>query len=450
MTASLKGRLSAGLAASLIVLLGLQWWVASWTIERLTTGQLLSRLAHDAETLLAGARFEADGTLVLDAAHVNAIYQRPFSGHYYHVIAGTQAVSSRSLWDGELAVAALAPGEAHTQRLAGPQRQPLLVWAGGYRRQERDLTIAVAEDLTVLRAGLRRFELTYGALSAAVLLTLLLVQRLIVGRGLAPVEAVRENLARLERGETARIEANAPAEIAPMIAELNRLLGTLDKRSRRSREALGNLAHALKTRLAILNQAAAAPALAPHAELRAAIGETTEAMRRIVERELKRARLAGSALPGQRVDLRAEIEVLARTLGQLHADKAPHIAWEIAPGAGFAGDREDFLELLGNLLDNACKWCERRVSLTVAYGSGLSFIVEDDGPGCAPELLDELTRRGFRADESKPGSGLGLAIVRDIVESYDGDLAFGRSAALGGLRVEVRLPLSRQADAGPA
>lgn len=441
---SLKGRLSLGLAASLVLLLGLQWWVASHAIEKLTTDQLLSRLAHDAETLLAGARFDTAGMLAIDPARINAIYQRPFSGHYYVVIAGDRREPSRSLWDSELAVEPLAPGASRELHLNGPQHQPLLVRVQGYSRQQRDLTIAVAEDLTALQAGLRRFQLIYGAVSAAVLAALLLVQRLIVGRGLSPIDAVRDNLARLERGEVTRIDAAAPAEIEPMIVELNRLLGTLDKRSRRSREALGNLAHALKTRLAILNQTADAPALSAHPALRAAIGESTEAMRRIVERELKRARLAGSAMPGQRVDLKGEIEVLARTLRQLYRDKAPCIDWEIAPGARFAGDREDFLELLGNLLDNACKWCSQRVSLTVSHAGGVLFVVEDDGPGCAPAALEELTVRGFRADESKPGSGLGLAIVRDIVEGYEGSLHFGRSATLGGLRVEARFPAAQQ------
>ncbi len=437
---SLKGRLSAGLAASLVLLLGVQWWAASWAIERLTTEQLLSRMAHDAESLLAGAHFDPEGTLALDPARINAVYQRPFSGHYYVVAAGAQIVASRSLWDATLPGVVLEPGQVDVRNVEGPQRQPLLLRTAGYRKQERALSISVAEDLAPLRAGLRRFQVIYGVLSATVLAALLLVQRLIVSRGLAPIEAVRENLARLERGEAARIDAAAPAEIEPMIAELNRLLATLDKRSRRSREALGNLAHALKTRLAILNQAADAPELADRPALRDTLRESTEAMRRIVERELKRARLAGSAMPGQRVDLEAEIAVLARTLGMLYGDKSPVIDWEVAPGTQFVGDREDLLELLGNLLDNACKWCTRRVSLTVTRGDGLYFVVEDDGPGCAAETLDALTARGFRADESQPGSGLGLAIVRDIVDGYDGRLAFGRSAALGGLRVEVSLP----------
>ena len=441
---SLKGRLSAGLAASLVLLLGVQWWAASWAIERLTTEQLLSRMAHDAESLLAGAHFDPEGTLALDPARINAVYQRPFSGHYYVVAAGAQIVASRSLWDATLPGVVLEPGQVDVRNVEGPQRQPLLLRTAGYRKQERALSISVAEDLAPLRAGLRRFQVIYGVLSATVLAALLLVQRLIVSRGLAPIEAVRENLARLERGEAARIDAAAPAEIEPMIAELNRLLATLDKRSRRSREALGNLAHALKTRLAILNQAADAPELADRPALRDTLRESTEAMRRIVERELKRARLAGSAMPGQRVDLEAEIAVLARTLGMLYGDKSPVIDWEVAPGTQFVGDREDLLELLGNLLDNACKWARSRVDLRITEQSQLLLIqVEDDGPGIAEGRETEALSRGMRLDEQTPGHGLGLAIVSDIVAAYHGELVLGR-AGLGGLGVGIRLPLATE------
>jgi len=226
----------------------------------------------------------------------------------------------------------------------------------------------------------------------------------------------------------------------PLIAQLNRLLATMSKRSRRSREALGNLAHALKTRLAILNQITERPEFASHAQARSEIRESTANMRRIVERELKRARLLGEALPGERVRLQDELTLLSKTLKSLYADKAPVIRWELDDEATFFGDREDLMELLGNLLDNACKWCRQQVSLTVRADNGIVFIVEDDGAGCTPEEIESVTLRGFRADETAPGSGLGLAIVRDVVESYEGKLSFARSAALGGLRVEVRLP----------
>ena len=437
---SLKARLSSGLAVSLVLLLVLQWAVASFAIQRLTSGQILARLEHDAESLLSGVFVDAAGVLQIDPARVSVVYQRPFSGHYYAVRSGEQVVDSRSLWDTELALPALVAGSSADFRAVGPQQRPLLVRASAYRKLGRDMTIAVAEDLSALNTSVARFQLAYGAVSAGVLVVLLLVQRVIVNRGLRPVEAVRENMARLERGEAARIEAAGPVEIAPLISELNRLLDTMGGRSRRSREALGNLAHALKTRLAVLKQVAEAPELARHTALREALHESAEEMRSIVERELKRARLAGSALPGQRLDLQREVEALAGTLRSIYADKSPQIDCQVAPDAQFKGDREDLLEMLGNLLDNACKWSANRVSLQANARDGVRFVIEDDGPGCSADALADLTRRGFRADESKPGSGLGLAIVRDIVEGYGGTLQFARSPALGGLRVEVRLP----------
>jgi signal transduction histidine kinase len=438
---SLKTRLSVGLTVSLVLLLVLQWAVASLAIQRLTSEQLLARLDRDAESLLSGVQVDGHGVLQIDPARVSAVYQRPFSGHYYVVRSGEQVIVSRSLWDARLAVPALAAGASADFRAIGPHRRALLVHARAYRKGGREMTVAVAEDLSELNAGLARFQLAYGAVSGVVLIVLLLVQRAIVSRGLRPIEVVRESMTRLERGEVARIEAAGPIEIAPLIAELNRLLDSMRERSRRSREALGNLAHALKTRLAVLRQLAEAPELAANATLRETLHESALDMHRIVERELKHARLSGSALPGQRVDLQSEIEALVGTLKAIYTDKSPAIDWMVSSGARFKGDREDLLEMLGNLLDNACKWCRSRVSLNAgAIDGGTCFVVEDDGPGCSPNALDTLTQRGFRADESKPGSGLGLAIVRDIVEGYGGTLLFGHSAALGGMRVEVRLP----------
>jgi signal transduction histidine kinase len=161
-------------------------------------------------------------------------------------------------------------------------------------------------------------------------------------------------------------------------------------------------------------------------------------MHQVIERELKRARLIGDIRPGRQANLNLSVTELVNTLRQIYAEKGVTITWEIIADAQFKGDKEDLLEMLGNLLDNACKWCRNRVSLTVIGGDTTSFVIEDDGEGTSLYDLNLLTRRGFRADESKPGSGLGLAIVNDIVESYEGTLVFGRSAALGGLRVEAK------------
>jgi signal transduction histidine kinase len=434
---SLRRRLSWGLMLSLVALLLLQWLVVTYAIRKMTEDQLARRLQHEGESLLAGIRFDDRGAMHLDPQRVSAIFQRPFSGHYYVVIAGQTRHLSRSLWDADLNVRPIGVGENRLLNLTGPERQPLLAVAHGYQKQNRAVTVVIAEDLSAMEAGMMRFQMLYAAVSAAGLAALLLLQRMIVLHALRPLQRVRDNMVRLGRGETDHVEAQGPAEIMPLIDELNRLLSGMERKTRRSREALGNLAHALKTRLTLLNQAAERPELGAFPELRGQLHATTEAIAQVVDRELKRARLLGNVVPGKRLDLAIEISQLLETMRLIHADKTIDFALHLAPGASFVGDREDLLELLGNLLDNACKWCRNRVSLSASGQGGVRFVVEDDGPGCDAADLDALVQRGFRADESRPGSGLGLAIVQDIVESYNGTLTLGSSETLGGLRVEV-------------
>lgn len=435
---SLKRRLTWGLMLSLVVLLTLQWAVVTYAINKLTETQLIQRLQREGETLLAGTHFDGNGQLTLDARRLSAIYQRPFSGHYYVIISDQQRQISRSLWDTNFNIEVLKAGEKTALYLQGPEQQPLLVVAHGYQKQQRSITIAIGENLTSLHNSMTRFQIIYALVSLAGLIALLIMQRLIVTNALRPLRSIQESIVKLGRGEISRIESNGPAEVAPLIEELNRLLVAMQDKSRRSRESLGNLAHALKTKLTLLNQAAERPELNTEPEIRRNIYAATDAISQSIERELKRARLIGDTHPMHKVDLKTEIAQLTHTLRQMYADKAVNITWEITGNAQFHGDQEDLLEMLGNLLDNACKWCRRNVSLTASGADSVVFIVEDDGPGCAESELNLLTRRGFRADESKPGSGLGLAIVYDIVSSYGANLTFGRSAALGGLRVEVQ------------
>jgi len=203
---------------------------------------------------------------------------------------------------------------------------------------------------------------------------------------------------------------------------------------------LGNLAHALKTPLTLLTRLADDPMLERSTALRERLLQHVGSLNRLVERELKRARLAGGAAPGQYVDLQQEIGSLVVALKRIYRDKPLDIRCEIRDGARFPGDREDLLELLGNLMDNACKWAKERVLVTLEQGEKLTLRVEDDGPGCPGDLLDELLRRGVRVDEARAGHGLGLAIARDVVTSYGGEIMLGRSAALGGFEAVIRLP----------
>jgi signal transduction histidine kinase len=443
---SLKAKLSWGLTISLVVLLTLQWLLVSYAISSLTENQLVERLQRESENLLSIVEFTPNNTMILDDERMGAIYQRQFSGHYYSVSTSQQKSISRSLWDVSLDLPTIPVGQVKKLKLTGPEQQPLLVVLHGYRKQNQAMTVTVAENIQPLQANIRRFQLLYAGISALGLCILLYVQRRMVVHALTPLQTIQANLAKLERGESGHLEMQTPTEISPLVEEINRLLSAMDRKYHRSRESVGNLAHALKTKLTLLNQTAEKLDSTSHAESKSSIYASTEVMHHIIERELKRARLMGDLRPGRQVDLNVGITELVNTLRQIYAQKSVTITWEIIAEAKFFGDNEDLMEMLGNLLDNACKWSRNRVSLTVIGGDGTSFIIEDDGAGALPYDLEMLTRRGFRADESKPGSGLGLAIVNDMVESYHGTLTFGRSAALGGLRVEVKFNHIKQTD----
>ncbi|HCD06193.1 MAG TPA: ATP-binding protein, partial [Methylophaga sp.] len=433
---SLKRRLSLGLTLTLSLLIFLQWALITLVIERVTETQLLERLESESEGLLASIEISPDGTFELNSLRLSSLYQRPFSGHYYVVCTEQSCKQSRSLWDESLDIERLPSGQKSQSSIDGPNDERLFTLQRGYYKQGHSLTITVAQNISALDEDIFQFQMLYSLVSAIGLALLLFIQWLIVGKALQPLQQIQQQLSRLRQGETAKIDAQGPAEIQPMIEELNRLLNTMTRKTQRSRVALGNLAHALKTRLSLLNQTAERETLKDLPEIQNSLNQVSKDMGQIIERELKRARLLGSPMPGQKVELEQEVTELSRTLQLLYRDKSPIIDWEIEPGLLFIGDREDLLEMLGNLLDNACKWCRKRVNIQVYQNHYCCFVVEDDGAGCDDGELSQLAQRGYRADESVAGSGLGLAIVADIVESYSGEMLFSRSS-MGGLKVEV-------------
>lgn len=437
---SLKGRLSWSLTLSLVLLISLQWLVVTYAINKLNEDQLIKRLQYEGESLLAGIQFNASNQLEIDAKRLSAIYQRPFSGHYYVVISGQQRLVSRSLWDTDLPIDNLERDQQTIHHSNGPESQSLLIVTNGYQKQGQLISIAIAENLDPLKASIKRFQIMYAAISLFGLILLLAIQRWIIQRALLPLKQIQNDIAKLERGEISQLSTQGPEEIAPLINELNHLLQSIQQKSKRSRESLGNLAHALKTKLTLLNQTAERPEMSALPEIRETIYAATDSLDDIIQRELKRARLMGDVRPMQQIDLKTEIAQLTHTMRMIYKEKIVNISWEVAEETKFYGDGEDLLEILGNLLDNACKWCKRNVSLTVTGSDAPIFVVEDDGPGCPTHELNSLTQRGFRADENVAGSGLGLAIVYDIANGYEANLNFSRSAALGGLRAEVRFP----------
>lgn len=448
---SLRRRLSVTLALVLLAAGALLAVSLQDFPRRLVEDYVLSRLHHDADLLyvrLLDAAAAAPGQAIDPATmgSVGPVYELPLSGHYFLIKRGEQLIRSRSLWDEDIAMPELGGAVERVQRGDGPAGQALLVFAARFPDAGGGLpvTLVVAEDVTTIDAAIADFRLkTFIALALALGLLLILQRRVLV-QGLAPLDEAVAACRRLERGEVVPIDATAPAEVQPMLDAVSRLAHHHTQRLTRIRHAVGNLSHALKTPLAVLAQDADEIGRRGDPALAARLHAQLDTMRETMARELHRARLSGGGPVGSSFEVRGQLAVLVDVLQRLHAER--HISIELdAPDEALPVDREDMLELFGNLLDNACKWARGRVRVQVepaGAGGQLAFSVEDDGPGVPEALLGQLGTAGLRTDESRPGHGLGLAIVSDIVAQYGGTLRFGRSAGLGGLRVEVSLPVA--------
>jgi signal transduction histidine kinase len=263
----------------------------------------------------------------------------------------------------------------------------------------------------------------------------------VMRRGLSPFRLMRDRLAAVREGRTTRLEGHYPSEVEPLVADLNLLLDERERRVARAVARAGDLAHGLKTPLAVLTQDIDRARAAGQTELAAALGVQVEKMRRQIDSHLARSRAAASGTTfGARATVGDGVRGLVRTMTRLYADRHLAIDAAVSDALVVRVPTEDLEEMLGNLLDNACKWASRRVSVSAEPTSGgVAIIVDDDGPGLPPELRQRVLQRGVRADEAAPGSGLGLAIVGDLAEDYGGSVALDRSPH-GGLRARLTLP----------
>ena len=433
---SIQRRLSLGLASVLIVVGLILAQSSLWLFDHSLRRYLREDLKDETQTLLV-ALVRGQNGVQLDERRLDPTFQRPFSGHYFRIDFADETWRSRSLWDRDLpkpARAGLQDGLGD-----GPRGQLLLVYRGDYQRFGQRFSISVAQDYTPILESFRRLQWLGLGLGAAALLLILLAQRYTVRSALRPLERVREQIAQLQQGRRTELDSQVPEELEPLVAQVNHLLSHTEDTLKRSRNALGNLGHALKTPLAVLVSLSEREELRDQPELQATLREQLAQIRQRLERELGRARLAGEALPGAHFDCAAELPGLFSTLGMIHSHGLK-LEWQAEPGLCLPWDREDLLELLGNLLDNACKWADAEVRLSlVQEGEGYRLWVDDDGPGIAAERREAVLGRGTRLDEQVAGHGLGLGIVRDMVEAWGGSLSL-EDSPLGGLRVAISLP----------
>jgi signal transduction histidine kinase len=390
------------------------------------------------------------------------LFELPLSGWYWQVTRTDgdkpDLRASRSLWDKKLpkledrGVALTASG-IRIGYVDGPEGQTL-------RMVERPVDLGADGKYLVMVAGdaseifeeTRAFDYYLGGTFAALSIVLVLTTIFQVRFGLAPLKRISDAIADIRSGRAERLEGEFPVEIAPLARETNALLDANREIVERARTHVGNLAHAIKTPLSVIvNEASARSGDA----FAAKVLEQADVMRDQVAHHLERARIAARlTIIGTVTEAAPVIGALRRTMEKIHRDRDIVIEVEADAAAKFRGERQDFEEMAGNLVDNACKWARSRVFIEVlverAGGAGtrgggieggpmLRIIVDDDGRGLSPSERATVSRRGQRLDESKPGSGLGLSIVVDLAALYGGSLTLG-TAPIGGLRAELVLP----------
>ncbi|WP_207246350.1 ATP-binding protein, partial [Pseudomonas sp. FW306-02-H05-AA] len=390
---SIQRRLSLGLISVMVVVGLVLAQTSLWLFEVGLQRYLEAGLRNDSESLLM-ALVRGPLGLQLDERRLSPAYQRPFSGHYFHIDFADNHWRSRSLWDQELPL--LDHPGLHSNLQLGPEGQQLLVLRADYRRLGQSISISVAQDYTPVRESFQRMRQVGLGLGLTGLLLILVLQRVTVRRALRPLENAREQIAQLQQGQRSQLDDQVPLELVPLVAQINHLLAHTEDSLKRSRNALGNLGHALKTPLAVLLSLASGEKLDAHPELRKILREQLAQVQQRLNRELNRARLAGDALPGAQFDCAAELPGLLATLNMIHGDHL-NLDYTAPSGLHLPWDREDLLELLGNLLDNACKWADAEVRLSIVEtAEGFVLAVEDDGPGIPEAQRDQVFSRGTR------------------------------------------------------
>ena len=399
--------------------------------------QIRQRLEAHIYTLLAAVELLPDGGMEIPTDLPEPRLMQPDSGLYAEVIGRSLAWRSPSALGEkpDLPDSPIAPGSFVFDSNAdiGPEHALVLrygiLWvdrSGG----EHPYWFSVAENRELMEAQIDVFRQQLWAWAGAALLVFIAIQVAVLRWGLAPLRRLRSEVGAVRDGQTDSIRGTYPSELTPLKVGLNAFITSERKNLERQRNQLGDLAHSLKTPLAVLRSGIRSDEML----------EQVDAMDRIVAYQLRKARASGKPTWAQPLEIEPVAEKIAATLEKLYAAKQVVCEFELDPGARFYGDEGDLSELIGNLLENAFKWASTRVLVHVSLKSpGWCLRVEDDGPGIEPERRDDVLQRGVRADERTAGHGIGLAIVTDLVEAYGGTIAIHESA-LGGAAVVVEFP----------
>lgn len=439
---SIQSRLATGLLISLIFVFLILWLAVSNNIQKLSENYIASRLEHDIETLITAITFNKTNSLTINEKYINSIYKRPFSGHYYTIQHKQNLYRSRSLWDQNLSLPEVSNSRYLTTAQPGPEKQLLLTITKRFIKQKQNIIITLAEDLTPVIKDINKFKNYFTGLSLLILFGLLFIQFIVLRSGLKPLRKIHKELYELEKGSIKELSTDVPDELGSVVNEINQLSVALYKRLKRSRDALSDLSHAIKKPLTLLQQFSDENQDKLDNKKSEFLNKQITSIQHITDRVLKRARIAGISKTNTPFNINEDLSLLINTINSMYPTKNIKVTLDIPETLEIYIDREDMLELLGNLLDNAWKWASSTINITIKKTEHIDIIIEDDGSGANTESLNELTHRGVRLDESVSGYGFGLAISSDIIRDYNGSLLFSHSKTLGGFKTEIRLPLN--------
>ena len=449
---SLRMRLLAGTLFWITVSILVAGWGLGKLFHRHVQAQFEAELRNHLDQLTAHLVLDDQNQGQLRLPPSDPRFNKPLSGLYWQIerTAGVSAhpakiiLRSRSLWDETLVVPADTPadGEIHQHRIKGPRGVVQRVVERAVTVDAQSLRLIVAANESLMTEPVADFE-GYLWLALGILgIGLTFAASMQVFVGLAPLRSMQDALGRVRHGDARNMEGTFPNEIMPLVNELNSVLAQNADVVERARTQAGNLAHALKTPLSVLANAANAPGKQDD-ELARLVASQIEAVRRQVDYHLTRAQAAAAVqVPGMRTAVEPVIQGLVRVMRRVHADRP--LEFVVLPdGANlaFRGEKQDLQEMLGNLVDNASKWGRSRIEIRVKAVSGkLHVVIDDDGKGIAESERDNVLKRGVRLDEQTPGTGLGLAITADLARMYGGDLVLAKSS-LGGTQASLTLPL---------
>jgi len=453
---SLQTRQLLAASLALVAFLGLTGYALDQAFAEAALQGVRDRLQTYLQAYLAGSDLSRSNQLILPEVPPEPRFGQPGATGLYAGVSGDDFVweSMSAEGRGLPLDERLDPGES---RFEGPLESPVgqlyrlgmgVAWEIS-EDEAVNFTVFVAEDTATLERQVRVFRRELWVYLGGAGLLLLGVLALVLRWSLRPLRRLVKDLGDVERGEAERLEGHYPAELALLTENLNAFIESEREHLTRYRNTLADLAHSLKTPLAVLRSRL--EALGDAAALRAEVQEQVTRMNEIVAYQLSRAATSGHQRFAAPLEIEPKAEEIVRSLEKVYAGRGVYCEFELDPAARFHGELGDLMELLGNLLENAFKWAGQRVLLTVrplpgtaaTQRAGLLVVVEDDGPGIPADKVDKVLQRGVRGDERVHGHGIGLAIVQDIVRAYRGELRVDRSDELGGARFEVTIPPGR-------